>query len=274
MIFVVIGAAVGHLAAAPATTVTEPVAENAMVWPQPQVQKTYPVVGTVVADAFQFMVEDGPASSSPILLSAIARYRALCFQRPPEPPSWAGRCVTPPCPAAPIPSTESLQRLVVTVGSADEVLDLETSEHYTLNISFPDATLNSDTVYGAVRGLETFTQLLQGDYTVRKQDIVDYPRFPFRGLLMDTARHFLSVSLIKKNLDAMAASKLNVLHWHITGDALVFDPGFTCRAALTHIMPMQTCLPFHSSPPPSPLSPPLAPSTLATSTRPPTSPAS
>jgi hexosaminidase len=48
--------------------------------------------------------------------------------------------------------------------------------------------------------------------------IYDQPRFPWRGLLIDAARHFMPMPVIKRNLDAMEAVKLNVLHWHLTDD--------------------------------------------------------
>ena len=45
--------------------------------------------------------------------------------------------------------------------------------------------------------------------------IVDSPRYPWRGLLVDSARHYLSVPLLERTIDSMAAMKLNTLHWHI-----------------------------------------------------------
>lgn len=70
-------------------------------------------------------------------------------------------------------------------------------------------------MYGALRGLETFAQLVQPDYSVHEQSVVDYPRFPFRAVLIDTGRHYLPVPLLLAHLDAMAYNKMNVLHWHI-----------------------------------------------------------
>jgi hexosaminidase len=46
--------------------------------------------------------------------------------------------------------------------------------------------------------------------------IVDQPVYPYRGLMIDTSRHYLPISLILSNLDAMEMNKLNVLHWHMT----------------------------------------------------------
>jgi len=93
-------------------------------------------------------------------------------------------------------------------------------ESYTLD-SGRQVVLAAGTVVGALRGLETFLQLLSGDrdgFFIPAVNIQDRPRFPWRGLLIDVGRHFESVDLIKRELDAMAAVKLNVLHWHLSED--------------------------------------------------------
>ncbi|XP_077539498.1 beta-hexosaminidase subunit beta-like [Haemaphysalis longicornis] len=97
-------------------------------------------------------------------------------------------------------------------------------ESYVLTIpSTTDALLKSETVWGALRGLETFSQMVQAhpllEYAVINcGKIQDNPRFSYRSVLIDTARHFLPVPVIKQNLDAMAYNKFNVLHWHIVDD--------------------------------------------------------
>ncbi|XP_017261195.3 beta-hexosaminidase subunit alpha [Kryptolebias marmoratus] len=98
----------------------------------------------------------------------------------------------------------------------------DSSERYNLSVSAGRAFLSAETVWGALRGLETFSQLVYqdnvGSFFVNKTDIEDFPQFQYRGILLDTSRHYLPVQAILKTLDAMAYSKFNVFHWHIVDD--------------------------------------------------------
>jgi hexosaminidase len=70
-----------------------------------------------------------------------------------------------------------------------------------------------------MRGLQTFLQLVEitpQGFAVPTVWIEDKPRFPWRGLMIDSGRHFMPVEVIRRNLDAMSAVKLNVLHWHLS----------------------------------------------------------
>ncbi len=94
-------------------------------------------------------------------------------------------------------------------------------ESYQLNITENKIVLIAPTDLGAIHGMQTLLQLLKSDensYYFPSVDINDKPRFPWRGLLIDVSRHFMPVEVIKRNLDGMAAVKLNVLHLHLTDD--------------------------------------------------------
>ncbi|HZP60536.1 MAG TPA: family 20 glycosylhydrolase, partial [Opitutaceae bacterium] len=98
---------------------------------------------------------------------------------------------------------------------------VDQDESYTLEIDSSRAVLRAPTVIGALRGLETLLQLLQADangYFVPAVSVHDQPRFPWRGLLIDVARHWQPIEVIERNLDGMALVKLNVLHLHLTDD--------------------------------------------------------
>lgn len=94
-------------------------------------------------------------------------------------------------------------------------------ESYTLRIDAGGARLEAPTPYGVLRGLETFVQLVRqgpGGWRLPAALVEDRPRFPWRGLLLDSCRHFLPLPAVLRTLDGMAAAKLNVLHWHLTED--------------------------------------------------------
>jgi hexosaminidase len=114
----------------------------------------------------------------------------------------------------------SMASMVVTANRSGE-LALGEDESYRLTITPEGIALQAATDIGAIRGLETFLQLLTLDengVTVPEITIFDEPRFPWRGLMIDSSRHFMPVGMIKRNLDGMAAVKLNVLHWHLVDD--------------------------------------------------------
>lgn len=109
----------------------------------------------------------------------------------------------------------------VTVADPTAQLKIGVDESYTLNINplSPVVKLAAKTRFGVVRGLETFYQLYNiTDGTFPSVKIKDYPRFTYRGFLIDTSRHFLPVDTIEKVITGLAMSKFNVLHWHIVDD--------------------------------------------------------
>jgi hexosaminidase len=110
--------------------------------------------------------------------------------------------------------------LVIQSGSGGkDIEELGEDESYKLEISNSRARLSAPTTLGIMHGLETFLQLVEigaDGFIVPAVAIEDKPRFPWRGLMVDASRHFIPLGVLKRNLDGMAAVKLNVLHWHLS----------------------------------------------------------
>jgi hexosaminidase len=99
------------------------------------------------------------------------------------------------------------------------VQELGEDESYRLEIGNSGAKLSAATALGVMRGLQTFLQLVTttGEgFAAPAVVIDDNPRFPWRGLMIDVGRHFIPLDVLKRNLDGMAAVKLNVFHWHLS----------------------------------------------------------
>ena len=100
-------------------------------------------------------------------------------------------------------------------------IELGQDESYNINISEDMVRIKAPNDLGAMHGLETLLQLLNADsegYFFPCLTINDKPRFPWRGLLIDVCRHFMPVDVLKRNLDGLAAVKMNVFHWHLSED--------------------------------------------------------
>jgi len=113
------------------------------------------------------------------------------------------------------------QLVVRVTGPGGAVQGVDEDESYALTVGARQVQLEAPTVVGALRGLETFLQLAQGDASGWYLPLVairDQPRFPWRGLLIDVSRHWEPPAVIERSLDAMAAVKLNVLHLHLSDD--------------------------------------------------------
>jgi hexosaminidase len=111
--------------------------------------------------------------------------------------------------------------VIRTEGISKEVQEPGEDESYLLQVSSTKANLSAATTLGAIRGLETFLQLVEvtpDGFAVPAVTIRDKPRFPWRGLMIDVSRHFIPLDVLKRNLDGMAAVKMNVFHWHLSDD--------------------------------------------------------
>ena len=97
------------------------------------------------------------------------------------------------------------------------------SEKYILNVSKDVVQIEARGYAGLFYGLQSFLQLLpskieKGTAKIPAVEILDEPRFKYRGLHLDVGRHFMPVEFVKKFIDLMSQYKLNTFHWHLTDD--------------------------------------------------------
>ena len=90
-------------------------------------------------------------------------------------------------------------------------------EGYELTIT-PESVVVAGAAAGRFYAQQTLAQLRAPDGSFPCCRITDQPRFAWRGMMLDVARHFFTIGEIKHLLDAMAAHKLNVFHWHLVDD--------------------------------------------------------
>jgi hexosaminidase len=109
-------------------------------------------------------------------------------------------------------------------------LTVDEDEGYSLVTNANHVEISAKNDLGAIHGLETLLQLVSSDtngYYFPGVNILDEPRFAWRGLLLDVALHFMPVDMIKRTLNGMAVVKMNVLHLH-----LINDQGFRVESKL------------------------------------------
>jgi hexosaminidase len=90
-------------------------------------------------------------------------------------------------------------------------------EGYRLTIGPEGIKSYASTERGHIYAQRTFEQL-RASGKLPHIEIVDFPKYPFRGYMLDTCRHFFTIEEIKKQILAMSKIKLNVFHWHLTED--------------------------------------------------------
>ncbi|KAJ8417595.1 hypothetical protein AAFF_G00224380 [Aldrovandia affinis] len=196
-----------------------PVAQG--VWPLPQKINQFAERYPLSPREFTFRYANNSLAQSgcSVLDTAFKRYLPLVF------PGYSVGKENGRDPLAGHPSSRVNPFILVVrmrESDCDGYPDAESKEDYSLSVSKGGGLLAAGTVWGALRGLESFSQLVYQDdhntFYINKTKIEDFPRFQYRGILLDTSRHFLPIQTILKTLDAMAYSKLNVFHWHIVDD--------------------------------------------------------
>jgi len=177
----------------------------AAIWPKPRLFRNGTTTIALNPQSYSFQA----VTSTPELQDAFQRYKSIFFPHASTPAKTAVDC-----------------GLVVDILDTTSALQLGVDESYTLDVDLDGITvIAAKTVWGALHGLETMSQLIEfnfktGQYSVSgiPVHIEDKPRFQHRGLLIDSGRHFEPMVHVKAMIDSMTYAKLNVLHWHLTED--------------------------------------------------------
>ncbi|MDW8847634.1 family 20 glycosylhydrolase [Erwinia sp. MMLR14_017] len=123
-----------------------------------------------------------------------------------------------------LPQTGDVANATITITIAKSVDPLpqpDSDESYHLLVNSEGVKLEAATRFGAMRGMETLLQLVQNsdrNSAIPYVEIHDSPRFPWRGILIDSARHFMPLETIRRQIDGIASARMNVFHWHLTDD--------------------------------------------------------
>lgn len=114
---------------------------------------------------------------------------------------------------------EKATLVVRTERDSKPVQELGEDETYSLDVNSSGATISAATDLGSLHGLQTFLQLVSispDGFAAPAVGIRDTPRFPWRGLMIDSGRHFMPLEVLRRNIDGMEAVKMNVFHWHLS----------------------------------------------------------
>jgi hexosaminidase len=194
---------------------TSPAPRALPVWPLPRAVTTGTASASLLpAEQFALGIAVDTLPSTALEV-ALERFRMRAFPHP----------VT--LPDAPLGSRSVVTGLTVHVADSTVALTLGVNESYTLVVPVSgNATISAATVFGAYRGLESLSQLIQFSFVTESYQIDDLlplqiedaPQFVHRGLLLDVARHFQPVASLLRVIDSLAMAKINVLHLHMSED--------------------------------------------------------
>ncbi|KAI8613627.1 glycoside hydrolase superfamily [Chytriomyces sp. MP71] len=116
-------------------------------------------------------------------------------------------------------NTSFVYKITLSVAQPEAVTGPEhldgADESYSLTLLASGATIHANTTAGTRYALQTLSQLITSSGSLLLVNITDSPRFPYRGLLLDTARNYFPPQDILRVLDGLYMSKMNVFHWHI-----------------------------------------------------------
>ena len=186
-------------------SLADPIAPNPPIVPAPQSYKNGS--NTIVVDGAHIKLTTATPSVPALLQRAFERFKARTFEHQPN---------------SKPPPQDSISVLHIQVTNDTAPLQLGVEEGYTMDVRNPEVKITAATLFGAYHALETLSQLIGFNfdtemYEVRNApwSVIDKPRFPHRGVLVDTARHYLPLTTLRAVVDSMTYAKMNTLHWHM-----------------------------------------------------------
>ncbi|TRY70519.1 hypothetical protein TCAL_10668 [Tigriopus californicus] len=192
------------------------------IWPKPQIQQSSSSFFSINPDTFQFKL--GPELiECEIVQTALPRFFERVF------PKFSTNSRTPKQELTNAIDQEYLGgldhvrvELVGTRANCETHPYFGMIESYNITIGGGDKNvITSESVWGLLKGLESFSQLVYSSSfpsQINETTIQDYPRFPHRGFMVDSSRHFLQMKMLKQTLDILEMNKINVFHWHLVDD--------------------------------------------------------
>ena len=195
-----------------------PPRQTSPFWPQPQ---SYTLGSTPLVLSTTFRFKQDSSQKSSLLERAIDRYHAIYAGYRAKMSKTAKPTTAQSINVCDVDVTNVLSNPAAEKAS----LTVDVDESYTISVASAGAcTITASTVWGAIHGLESFTQLLernsaqgvgQINMPYAPVSVTDSARFTHRGILIDSARHFLPVQTIKRMIDTLPMANFNVLHWHV-----------------------------------------------------------
>jgi len=199
--------------------------EFGLVWPQPEnMEHSQDLVHFLPQDV-EFVSVTGGVDVENLVGKFSEIFEEYLFKKSPQYENYK----VDPFSGKPFISDSKIQ-ISVAVSDEDVSLVHGTDESYKLEISKSaknpgdhiDVRVTAKTYFGARHGLETLSQMIAYDDLTDtlmiyvSATVIDKPAFPHRGVLLDTARNYMSVAVIKEVISGLSYDKLNVFHWHIT----------------------------------------------------------
>lgn len=182
---------------------------NSPFWPEPQFQSHSADDANPLVLSTDFQFSSKVSFQSDVLDKAMERYAQLL-----KPEADAGQDGEVSLCLITLTGTEEESSRSSFVNGVDE--------SYTLQTNNETCAIQAVTIWGAINGMETFTQIFKrktdgivSSIFINNVNITDYNRFQHRGILIDTSRHYLPVNEITRMIDAAKMSKFNVLHVHL-----------------------------------------------------------